>query len=104
VGTVVAWVAGVSAGVAGVVYLCRQLISVAGSVRRLVHLVDDLVGEPARGEQPARLGVLDQQAAMLRLLTCMDKRLTTVELQLTSNGGDTVLDRVARIAAATAPG
>jgi hypothetical protein len=98
---IASWLAILAAGVAGVVYLARVVAKTAASVRRAVHLVDDLLGEPARGDQPARPGVLGQLTALREQLACMDLRLVTVEREMSPNGGASMLDRVAAIAAAT---
>lgn len=91
--TVVTWVGALAAGLGGIVYLGRVLISVASATRRLVHLVDDLIGEPARGDQPARLGVLAQLASI-------EARVSRVEAELSPNGGRSVKDQVTALAAA----
>ena len=97
---VASWLAILAAGVAGVVYLARVVVKTAASVRRAVHLIDDLLGEPARGDQPARLGVLGQLAGLREQLACMDRRMLAVERELSPNGGSSMQDRVAAIAAA----
>jgi hypothetical protein len=90
-----------AAGVAAVVYLAKVVAKTAASVRRAVHLVDDLLGEPAHGDQPERPGVLGQLAALREQLACMDLRLITVEREMSPNGGASIRDRVEAIAAAT---
>lgn len=92
--TVVTWVGALAAGIAGLVYLAGVIGRIAAGVRRLVHLVDDLIGEPARGELPPRLGLLDR-------LVEMDRRLTKVEAELSPNGGKSVKDQVTALAAAS---
>jgi hypothetical protein len=87
-------------GIAALVYLAHVVVRMASAIRLAVHLVDDLLGEPARGDQPARLGVLGQLAGLRDQLACMDRRMTTIERELSPNGGSSMQDRVAAIAAA----
>jgi hypothetical protein len=101
---VASWLAILAAGVAGVVYLARVVAKTAASVRRAVHLVDDLLGEPAHGDQPARPGVLGQLNALREQLDRMNVRLITVEREMSPNGGSSIRDRVEAIAAATTTG
>lgn len=85
-------------------------------MRRLARLADDLMGEPARGHQPARSGVLDRIGALENLVTARldaldvaqtgvaervaanETRLAAIEAQLRPNGGASLRDAVDRIA------
>lgn len=59
---------------------------VAPGVRRIVHLTDDLIGEPDRPGVPGRPGVMER-------LHQLDER--TAELH--PNGGGSIKDQVTRI-------
>lgn len=52
------------------------------ALQKIVRLADDLTGEPAMGNMPARLGVLDRLAAIegrLVLIDGIEARLLAVE-------------------------
>lgn len=63
--------------------------------RRLVHLIDDVAGEPAHGDQPERPG-------LMKRIGNIESRLTAVEAvvlkELTHNGGSSIKDQVAQVA------
>lgn len=75
--------AGVVAGIGGLWALLRRAVPV---LRKIGHLVDDLVGEPARPGHPARPGVMQR-------LQELDER--TAELRPDSGGS--IKDTVHRI-------
>jgi hypothetical protein len=58
----------------------------APGIRRVVHLVDDLTGEPERPGVPGRPGVMER-------LHQLDARTA----ELSPNGGESIKDRVTRI-------
>jgi hypothetical protein len=72
----------------------RWVISTA---RKLARLVDDLTGEPAHGDEPARPGLMDR-------VRRIEIRLTRVEAQVLPNGGQSLHDKVCRIEQATGAG
>lgn len=83
------WVSMLPYLVSVVVALCLIWLAVrrmAPGIRRIVHLVDDLTGEPERPGVPARPGVMER-------LQQLDDR--TAELK--PNGGSSIKDQVNRI-------
>lgn len=59
---------------------------IAPAIRKVVHLVDDLLGEPDRPGVPGRLGVMER-------LQQLDER--TAELR--PNGGKSIKDQITRM-------
>lgn len=70
----------------------RGIRSMLHASRRLVHLIDDIAGEPAHGDQPARPGLMAR-------LANIESRLTVLE-ELRPNGGSSIKDKVDQLAAA----
>lgn len=96
VGTVT--LAGTAVG--AVIVLARAGRSGLRMLRRLGHLLDDLVGVEERNGQPARPGIMHRLAGI-------EDRLSAVEAELHPNAGRSLHDTVTRIARATgavAPG
>lgn len=81
----------VAGGVAGAGYLIRVGWRRA---RQLGHLLDDVLGEPAREGQPARPSLMARVARI-------EERVTVIEHEMRPNGGSSVKDQVTAIARAT---
>ena len=84
-------IAVLAAGVAGLVYLTRPFRRMSETVG---DFLDDWNGEPARRGVPERPGV------MVRLER-IEGRLSTVETQMSRNGGRSLRDRIEAVATAT---
>lgn len=66
------------------------------TVRRMSDFLDDWNGEPARSGHDRVPGVMER-------LEKIEKRLSTVESQVTPNGGSSLRDDVTKIKQATVP-
>jgi len=112
---VLAVAAAVTLMVGGAAAVGRAGIWLWQILRSLARLADDLMGEPARGHQPARLGVLDRLAnletmvskrtgantQLVQLVHGLSERLEAVEAQLKPNGGGSLRDAVDRLVPAS---
>lgn len=86
-----------------VLLVCGLIVAVGGAVgvlvkagrwavralRRAARLVDDLLGEPAHGDQPERPGLMSRVGRI-------ETRLTRVEAQLLTGGGS-MRDQLGRV-------
>lgn len=75
--------------------LRRWGLAVIRTMRRLGRLADDLLGEPARGTEPARPGLMDRVADINRRLADVE---AVVLKELRPNGGSSIKDQVAKVA------
>lgn len=76
-----------SVGIVVVVTGWKVARGVAPFVRRVVHLVDDLVGEPGRPGHPARPGLMERIATL-------EARAADTQYQVQPNGGGSAYDRL----------
>ncbi len=85
------WIAGVITAV-GIIGRAIQLGGrwVRRTWRKLDRLADELLGEPAREDRPARPSLMQRVAAL-------DRRLAAVEAEMRPNGGSSVKDQLNRI-------
>jgi hypothetical protein len=87
------WVGGIAALVTGVtviwVGLRKAGVNIVRFVRRTVHLVDDLIGEPERPGVEGRPGVMERLAGI-------EDRLGAVEHEVQHNNGGSLKDAVRR--------
>lgn len=91
--------------IGAVAALSRAAVWVAGTLRKLGRLADDLIGEPARPGHPEptpglldRVATIEGHVAPLQpRLDDLDRRLAAVEAELRPNGGSTLRDAVDRI-------
>jgi hypothetical protein len=72
---------------------------VAGWLRRLVHLADDLLGEPERDGVPARPGLMQRLANTEDGLAHVTERVEAVDHELRRNSGESLRDAVDRVEA-----
>ncbi|WP_213451601.1 hypothetical protein [Rhizomonospora bruguierae] len=92
-------ICGLIVAVGAAAEVLRRVVGwVIGTMRRLGRLADDLLGEPARGDQPARPGLMDRVAGMDRRLAAVEQ---LVHQELTHNGGSSMKDQVTQVARAT---
>lgn len=93
----------VAVGAAGTV-LVKAVRWVMRTLRRVARLADELLGEPAHDDEPARPGLMARVAGIERRVAAIDGRLTRVEDQVLPNGGSSLHDKVCRIEQATGAG
>lgn len=84
--TVVAWSTGIVAFVLAAWRIGRR---VGPFIRRVVHLVDDFAGEPARPGQVARPGLMER-------LTTVEARVENTQYHVQPNGGGSAHDDLVR--------
>jgi hypothetical protein len=72
--------------------------------KRIIHFIDDFMGEDARPGVPARPGFSERMGhmeisleRMCQKMDSMQKRIESIEEELNVNGGKTVKDAIIRI-------
>lgn len=93
-----AWLLGAAALVgaaAGLISTARRLVAF---LRRIGHLVDDLLGEPPRpGMEEGRPGLMARVSALEGQLDALQARMEEVRHEVTHNDGGSLKDAVRRI-------
>jgi hypothetical protein len=76
--------------------------------RQLGHLLDDVLGEPARDGRPSQpslmarvAGIEEQQTEQAAAFRTLNGRVAGIERELRPNGGSSVKDQITAIAQAT---
>lgn len=62
--------------------------------RKVSHLIDDFMGEPARPGVPHRPGIMERIANLDDRVANLDDRVANVEYQLSPNGGGSTRDEL----------
>ncbi len=70
------------------------------TLRKVGRLVDDVLGAPAHGTQPARSSLMDRLGAVEDGQQELCRRVAAVEAAVHPNGGTSMADAVSRIARA----
>ncbi|WP_160051301.1 hypothetical protein [Nocardiopsis sp. FR26] len=87
------WIGGVAALITGITVITvgarKAAVNLVRFVRRTVHLVDDLVGEPERPGVEGRPGVMERLAQI-------EDRLSDVEHEVKHNNGTSLKDSAKR--------
>lgn len=71
--------------------------------RQLGHLLDDVLGEPARHDQPARPSLMARVAGIEDRLVVVERSAAVIEHEVKPNGGQSLKDQVTRIDQHTQP-
>ncbi|MEV7263963.1 hypothetical protein AB0N38_10470 [Micromonospora aurantiaca] len=71
--------------------------------RQLGHLLDDVLGEPARRDQPARPSLMARVAGIEDRVAVIERRSEVIEHEVKPNGGQSLKDQVTRIEQHTQP-
>lgn len=98
---ILAWLGGALALMAGA--WPTVIRPAARIIRRAVHFLDDVAGEPARDGVPARPGVMKRLESIDNQLGDHGRRLGAIEHELHPNGGQSLRDVADRIEQAVAP-
>ncbi|MFG2056698.1 hypothetical protein ACGFI9_22010 [Micromonospora sp. NPDC048930] len=95
--------AAVTAVVAAIAALGKAAAWLWRRSRQLGHLLDDVLGEPARGDQPARPSLMARVAGIEDRLAVVEKSAAVIEHEVKPNGGRSLKDQVTRIDRALDP-
>lgn len=97
-------IAGVLGGLAVLWVVGSKVVRVFGWLRRGVHLVDDLLGEPARDGTEARPGLMQRvtngETASLETTAAVEElavRVAAIDHELRPNSGESLRDAVDRL-------
>lgn len=94
----VLYVCGAIVAIGGAAEVLRRVVrGVIRTVRKWSRLADDLLGEPERGGEPARPGLMERVADLHRRLARVE---ALVSKELTHNGGSSMKDQMTQVARA----
>lgn len=80
--------------IAATVFIAKFTGSVAGAIRKFVHLRDDLLGQEERPGVPARPSLLEQVAQLAEAVAQLTDAVANIQAEVNFNHGSSVKDHV----------